>query len=148
MIWIPGNPQPKERVRVGRNGGRTAPRTRAYTDRIRIAAVRAMGLQRPMSGPVHVQLVAKRAPPLRPRKGHESTIGVEVPVFVGGPMFRVCTCTPDLDNIEKAIWDGLNGVVWLDDKQVVINHTMKVWGASRLDVGVQVIVRELQQVRE
>lgn len=26
---------------------------------------------------------------------------------------------PDIDNIEKAIFDGMNGVVWKDDVQVV-----------------------------
>lgn len=37
----------------------------------------------------------------------------------------------DLDNLEKAIYDSLNGVVWADDKQVVEHSTRKKWAEGR-----------------
>lgn len=35
--------------------------------------------------------------------------------------------TPDLDNLEKAIYDSLNERVWKDDCQIVEHTTRKVW---------------------
>jgi Holliday junction resolvase RusA-like endonuclease len=31
----------------------------------------------------------------------------------------------DLDNYEKAVWDGLNGIVWEDDDQIVNSRSYK-----------------------
>ena len=55
------------------------------------------------------------------------------------------TTKPDIDNVEKAIFDGLNGVVWKDDVQVV-----KVTKSKRYaeQPGVQVTVRALTEVDE
>lgn len=38
--------------------------------------------------------------------------------------------TPDLDNLEKAIYDSLNERVWKDDCQIVEHTTRKVWVKS------------------
>jgi Holliday junction resolvase RusA-like endonuclease len=48
------------------------------------------------------------------------------------------TTKPDIDNVEKAIFDGLNGVVWKDDVQVVQVVKSKRYGATP---GVEVEVR-------
>ena len=48
------------------------------------------------------------------------------------------TQTPDLDNIEKAVLDGLNKVAYTDDKQIVMKHSTKRWG--NMDV-VLVVIR-------
>lgn len=34
---------------------------------------------------------------------------------------------PDLDNLEKAVYDSMNAVVWKDDCQIVQHTTRKVW---------------------
>lgn len=36
--------------------------------------------------------------------------------------------TPDLDNIEKAVLDALNGVAYKDDKQIIIKASSKHYG--------------------
>jgi Holliday junction resolvase RusA-like endonuclease len=46
---------------------------------------------------------------------------------------------PDLDNIVKAITDGMNGVVYEDDSQIVSLHATKVYGT---DAMVEVMVTE------
>lgn len=50
------------------------------------------------------------------------------------------TKKPDADNVEKAICDGMNGVVWKDDVQVVDVKKRKRYAEMP---GVVVIVREL-----
>lgn len=50
------------------------------------------------------------------------------------------TKKPDADNVEKAICDGMNGVVWKDDVQVVEVKKRKRYAETP---GVVVIVREL-----
>lgn len=37
---------------------------------------------------------------------------------------------PDIDNVAKSILDGLNKVVWKDDKQVAIIKAQKLWGKA------------------
>lgn len=50
------------------------------------------------------------------------------------------TKKPDIDNCEKGIFDGMNGVVWNDDVQVVQVSKRKRYAETP---GVVVIVREL-----
>ena len=50
------------------------------------------------------------------------------------------TSIPDLDNITKAAWDALNGLVWVDDAQVVNNVCDKVF--ERVE-GLRLRVEEL-----
>lgn len=50
------------------------------------------------------------------------------------------TSKPDLDNITKAAWDALNGLIWHDDAQVVENIACKVFERSE---GLRIQVMEL-----
>ncbi len=47
---------------------------------------------------------------------------------------------PDVDNVIKAIYDGMNGVVWRDDVQVIDGAQEKRYGATPM---VQVWVMEV-----
>jgi len=35
---------------------------------------------------------------------------------------------PDLDNIEKAISDGMNRIAYADDSQICCKRSVKLWG--------------------
>lgn len=50
----------------------------------------------------------------------------------------------DIDNLVKSIADGLNGVAWLDDKQIVELHAWK-YPAVKGREHVNVIVRKLDK---
>ena len=39
-----------------------------------------------------------------------------------------CISNMDLDNLEKALYDAMNGVIFADDKQIVQHTVKKVWG--------------------
>ena len=32
---------------------------------------------------------------------------------------------PDLDNLQKSIWDAVNGIIWKDDSQIVMGAAEK-----------------------
>lgn len=42
----------------------------------------------------------------------------------------------DLDNHVKAVMDALNGVVWVDDAQVVEMHAYKIEGSPRIEIDI------------
>lgn len=47
---------------------------------------------------------------------------------------------PDADNITKIILDGLNGIAYKDDKQVVSLTICKYYGEPRVEVSVEELV--------
>lgn len=46
------------------------------------------------------------------------------------------TKTPDIDNLMKAIQDALNGVAYVDDKQIVEEHSYK-WYSEKPRVEIE-----------
>ena len=40
------------------------------------------------------------------------------------------TSKPDIDNLVKALFDGLRGCAWQDDASIVDVHARKVWAAE------------------
>lgn len=58
-----------------------------------------------------------------------------------------CTKKPDTDNIAKAVLDGLNGVAFLDDSQVVSLTIIKTYSiAPRVEVAVEILDKPLSVV--
>ena len=97
-----GNPIPKARPRVRIQAGQKAHaytplRTRNWEAEVKDAARVVMGGRDPLAGPVGVELRIWR-----------------------GDRRRV-----DADNIEKAIADACNEIVWDDDDQIVEMHRYK-----------------------
>jgi len=117
---VEGRPQPKQRARRGLGGRWFTPReTREFHERVLYAGLHARQLLLRTSG---------RAWPL------DAT-------------YRV-TCWPtwsdrrrrDLDNLVKAVLDGLNGVLWQDDSQVSDQRGVRTEpGPERTRVEVEVL---------
>lgn len=84
-------PVPKGRPRFGNGFAFTDKKTKTYESRIKSEARKQVGGRGPFSCPVSV-----------------------VCVFAMPTKRRV-----DIDNLLKALLDGLNGAAWLDDSQVV-----------------------------
>ena len=123
-IFIPGTPQGKGRARSARlpNGKTihyTPEKTRTYEGVIASLAMEAMGGRPPLEGPVGLTLI------------------IEMPIPASWPGWKremaaaqkiAPTTKPDADNVEKAVKDGLNGIAWRDDCQVVSVVKDKLYG--------------------
>ena len=133
---VEGDPKGKGRPRFTRAGSFT----RVYTDKqtldyeavIKSFAAEAMGSTDPLETPVSVFLYVRLpVPHSYSKKRTEACLsGLEKP----------CK-KPDIDNIAKTYLDGMNGVVFVDDTQVVDLHVKKVYSAV---AGVNVMVMEVK----
>jgi Holliday junction resolvase RusA-like endonuclease len=115
VFTVPGAPVGKGRPRVGKSFGtgqvvlRTPEKTVNYESRIALAGHEAMAgaplleLACAVKLEIYVQIPASWS-----KKKQTAALNGEV----------LPVTKPDIDNIEKAIFDGLNGVVWKDDVQV------------------------------
>ena len=104
-IIIPGRPVPKGRPRFGRNGQVYTPKkTREYEELVGWYAKQCM--TEPLEGNVmlHIKTYVKN------------------------------NVSPDLDNIAKAIMDGLNGVAYKDDRQVMCLTVQRLMGEERVEI--------------
>ena len=133
---VEGDPKGKGRPRFTQAGKFT----RVYTDKqtldyeslIKSFAMEAMGSTDPLEAPVSVFLYVRHPiPPSYSKKRTEACLsGLEKP----------CK-KPDIDNIAKTYLDGMYGVVFVDDTQVVDLHVKKVYSAV---AGVNVMVMEVE----
>ena len=109
----------------------TDAKTLTYEKSIQTYAKKAMGSTSPLIGAVAAYLhIGIPIPPSYSKTRQKACIeGLERP-----------TKKPDIDNIVKAVLDGMNGIVYLDDKQVVDLHLTKVYSLSE---GIDIMVKEI-----
>jgi Holliday junction resolvase RusA-like endonuclease len=135
MFVVPGVPIGKGRPRVSTIAGRarmyTPAKTANYESLVAHAARVAMGQQGLMLGAAQVVLdIAVPVPASWSQKKQRAALAGEVRP----------TGKPDIDNTCKAIFDGINQVVWRDDSQVVSVTAIKRYAAVP---GVRVHITEL-----
>ncbi len=115
---VPGEPRGKGRPRAtirrsksgtAHAGTYTDAKTRAYEAKVTAAAVKAMAGATPYVGPLAVRIRVRIAIPKSFSKAKRGRILLGVEHYAGAF---------DLDNVAKAILDGLNKVCFGDDKQI------------------------------
>lgn len=127
---VPGQPQGKGRPRVGTIGAHarmfTPAKTLAYEGFIALQAQIAMAGHDLVEGPVEVRMfIALQVPASWSQKKQRQAL----------EGFVLPTKKPDKDNVIKAVFDALNGVVWKDDVQVVDLVSKKRYSTQpRVDV--------------
>jgi len=130
---IPGTPIGKGRPRVTTRGGKfatmyTPEKTVNYEGLVAHSAKVAMAGMPLFDGPASVRMeIICQVPASWSQKKRSAAIAGQV----------YPTTKPDIDNVEKAIFDGLNGVVWRDDVQVVEVSKCKRYGDTP---GVRVMI--------
>ena len=134
IFQVEGTPVPKGRPRFARRGkfvSTYSPKTTVdYESKVSDAARQAMGSQKPLEGPIVACIyITLPIPASYPKKRFNACLsGEERPIK-----------RSDIDNFCKAIFDGMNGIVFEDDSQVVSLHATKVWGSVGL---VEIMVQE------
>ena len=112
-IIIDGPAVGKGRPRASSIGGKarlyTPKQTRDYETHIKALAHAAMFGKAPADGPLQAEIWIMVAPPssMSKKKQRMAMEGDLLP-----------TSKPDVDNVSKIVLDALNGIAYLDDKQV------------------------------
>jgi Holliday junction resolvase RusA-like endonuclease len=120
---IPGEPVGKGRPRFTTANGHprtyTPEKTVDFENRVRAIATGKMHGCKPVDGPLFVEILADFAIPksFSRKDKANANLGGLLPIK-----------KPDVDNIAKAVCDALNGVVYLDDKQIVEIKVRKRYG--------------------
>ena len=132
---VPGQPVGKGRAKAARRGKfvtfYTPEKTASYESLVAHAAHVAMAGRSLIAGAVSVELdIRLQIPASWSKKKQLQAAEGLIPA----------SKKPDIDNCEKAIFDGMNGVVWIDDVQVVQVSKRKRYAETP---GVVVIVQEL-----
>jgi len=133
IFKVPGKPQGKGRPRFARRGKfvstYTDKKTKTYENQISDIAMVAMGASEPLKTPLVAFIYISYPIPASYSKTRKADClsGLERP-----------TKKPDIDNIVKAFLDSMNGIVYVDDAQVVDLFTTKVYG----EPFVEVIIKE------
>ena len=132
---VPGDPHGKGRPKFARRGNfvqtYTDKKTANYEELVKFHANTAMVDLDPLKGAVAVYIYIKLAVPKSySKKRTEACLsGLERP-----------TKKPDWDNVAKSICDAMNGIVYMDDTQIVDAHVTKVYATNAgVDVGVKQI---------
>ena len=131
---VDANPVGKQRARYVKRGNfvqaYTPEKTRTYETLIRESAKQAMGESEPLETPVSLYLYIRVPIPASATKKRLQAIsdGTEKPIR-----------KPDASNILKSVEDGMNGVVYHDDSQIINIHVTKVYSSLP---GVDICVKE------
>lgn len=122
---VPGEAVGKGRPKIGRVGGHarmfTPTKTANYESLIAVVAHEAMQGRELIAGPVllEMKIFVSVAASWSKKKTAEALQGLVMP-----------TKKPDADNVLKAICDGINGIVFKDDVQVVNVSMSKRFGET------------------
>ena len=132
---VDGDPVPKGRPRFARRGQfvqtYTDAKTIDYETHVAVRARHAIGASDPFNGALTVFLYLRYTIPVSySKKRKEACLaGLEFPKRI------------DIDNVYKSITDAMNGIVYLDDSQIVEAHIKKVYAE---DAGANVMVQECE----
>ena len=131
---VDANPVGKQRARYARRGNfvqtYTPDKTRNYEALLKEAAIEAMGSSEPLETPVSLYLYI-RVPiskSFSKKKVQDCLNGSEQPMK-----------KPDSSNVLKSVEDAMNGVVYIDDCQIINHHITRVYSTL---AGVDICVKE------
>ena len=131
---IPGKAQAKQRPKFNRFSGRayTPKQTVEYENWVKTCYFEKYRGQKPLEKPLKVKIIAYYEVPKSASKKKKLQM-------LHNEIFP--TIKPDTDNIAKSILDSLNGIAYLDDKQVVKLEVEKYYSQVS---SVSVMIEEIE----
>lgn len=120
-LEILGTPVPKGRPRWSKHGTYTPKKTKDYESYIRQCWVGAYGNLMPSEKPLAVEIIFYMPIPKSATKRAKE-------FMIAGQIRH--TKKPDLDNMTKIIFDGLNKFAYEDDSQIVSLFTKKEYAKT------------------
>jgi len=117
---VAGVPVAKARARAGRHGFYTPAKTKEAEKRVAKEARRMMAGKEPTGAPLSIDLEFYFEPPKSWSKAKRSDA-------IARRTHK--TSKPDVDNLAKLVKDALNGIVWVDDAQVISAYLTKRYDA-------------------
>jgi len=126
------DPKPKSRPRVTKTGRAYTPKvTREFEQAIKTLS--RVHISEPLEGAVSLKVLfvhprLKSDPKKRPERKYKTT-------------------RPDLSNLVKSLEDGLEGVAFKDDAQIVRIEAEKIHAALHEEAHIEVTIQELDQYR-
>lgn len=131
---VDGTPVAKGRPRFARRGNfvttYTDDKTADWEKQVRERAAQAMGASEPLETPVTLALYFRLPIPQSWSKKRKQAALDQLQRPTG---------KPDWDNLAKAVCDGMNGIVWKDDSQIISAHVKKIYSGLP---GVDIFVSE------
>jgi Holliday junction resolvase RusA-like endonuclease len=141
LITIPGSAMGKQRPRSRfvRSKKSVTPiiytpeATRIYESKIAAAYIQAKGEFAMPGTPVSIKILVFE----KKSKNQKEKIKADFPIK-----------TPDMDNIAKIVMDGLNGIAYQDDRQVVDICALRFWSDSEPHVLIRVEEKKIEKTKE
>lgn len=140
-LTVLGEPVPQSRPRFTRTGHSfKAQKSRDYESLVREIAMLSMNKGKPMEGQLKITADFYLAIP----KSMPKWIIPMAAYGVARP-----TKKPDTSNLLKAVEDGMNGIVYADDSQIVEAVANKFYSDNpRVEIEVEVIGYDINQLKE
>ena len=129
-LTIFGQPTGKGRPRFTRSGHTYTPeKTKDYERLVRTTFISSYPNAIPLEDALRVEIVAYyQIPKSYSKKKKQECLYGHIQV----------QSKPDVDNIAKIVLDSLNGYAYVDDKQVVELHMIKMWSdMPRVEVNIE-----------
>jgi len=124
---IPGKPYPLKRPRRASFGDMFDPKENVQA-KLLVAQIARLAIRSPMEGPVVLCATFLFE---RPKSHYGKSLKASAPIYH--------TQRPEVDNLIKTVLDGLNGIAWGDDAQVVEVSGRKAWsdGVAQTNVRIE-----------
>lgn len=136
FISIPGKPVAKGRARVNFKTKREYPdeKTAVYENLVKLTFQEAYPDHDLITGAVTTSFIAYFPIPKSWSKKKQE-------LARQGKLYMVKK--PDIDNIEKSVYDGLKNVAWVDDNQITMHLVSKCYGDQpRIDLFIHALEEE------
>lgn len=122
-LTIPITPVAKERARTSRYGTHTPHKTARFERELALLVRHSLPGAKPMAGPLRLSVRFIFVPPKRKKRSYP--------------------CKSDIDNLQKAFCDALNGVLWVDDVQIIDSKAVKLYAMDGSPSRIEFEVEEL-----